>query len=61
MAINPAEPPTDVASLARFGVTAVCLARVGHFLMLEDPAGFNRLLDRTIERFAALAAAAPGG
>jgi hypothetical protein len=27
------------------------LPAVGHFLMLQDPAGFNRLLDKVIEDF----------
>jgi pimeloyl-ACP methyl ester carboxylesterase len=51
VAINPAQPPTDVDSLARHGVTTMTLAGVGHFLMLEDPPGFNRLLDGALETF----------
>jgi pimeloyl-ACP methyl ester carboxylesterase len=52
VAINPDHPPTDLESLARHGVTAMRLPAVGHFLMLEDPAGFNRLLDAAIGQFA---------
>ncbi|HEY3259654.1 MAG TPA: hypothetical protein VGJ95_05185 [Pseudonocardiaceae bacterium] len=51
--MSPYRWPTDVESLARHGVTAMCLPAVGHFLMLEDPAGFNRLLDTAMEQFAA--------
>ncbi len=42
-AINPGPGPAD-ASLARHGVTAVLLAGVGHFPMLEDPAAFDAAL-----------------
>jgi len=53
VAINPDQPATDVESLVRNGIAPVCLPAVGHFLMLEDPVGFNRVLDATIEQFAA--------
>jgi pimeloyl-ACP methyl ester carboxylesterase len=53
VAINPDQPPTDVDSLASHGIAAMSLPAVGHFAMLEDPAGFNRLLDSAIEEFAA--------
>ena len=42
-AMNPGPGPAD-ASLARHGVTAVLLAGVGHFPMLEDPAAFDAAL-----------------
>jgi pimeloyl-ACP methyl ester carboxylesterase len=48
VAINPAEPPSDTASLARHGVTVVPVPRAGHFLMLERPAAFNQALERAI-------------
>ena len=51
VAINPEQPPTDVNSLARYGVATTTLAGVGHFLMLEDPQGVNRLLDEAIDGF----------
>jgi pimeloyl-ACP methyl ester carboxylesterase len=51
VAINPGSRPTDVESLARHGVATRVLPAVGHFLMLEDPAGFNQLLDDVIEDF----------
>jgi hypothetical protein len=41
----------DVESLARRGVRAVLVPGVGHFVMLEDPNGFNRLLDEAIRQF----------
>lgn len=51
VAINPGTRPTDAGSLARHGVTTKLLPAVGHFLMLQDPSGFNRLLDNTIDEF----------
>jgi pimeloyl-ACP methyl ester carboxylesterase len=46
VAINQAEPPSDVAGLAAHGVTVLTTRPgVGHFPMLEDPAGFNAVLD----------------
>jgi len=53
VAINPDQPATDVESLVRNRIAPVCLPAVGHFLMLEYPVGFNRVLDATIEQFAA--------
>jgi pimeloyl-ACP methyl ester carboxylesterase len=49
IAINADNGPTDVASLARHGVKAVVMPRVGHFLMLEDPKRFDELLASAIE------------
>jgi pimeloyl-ACP methyl ester carboxylesterase len=51
VAINPASPPTDIASLSRHGVATKVLPAVGHFLMLQHPARFNELLDEVIEDF----------
>ena len=51
VAINPGSPPTDIESLARHGIATMVLPGVGHFLMLQDPAGFNQLLDKVIEDF----------
>jgi pimeloyl-ACP methyl ester carboxylesterase len=50
VAINSDSKPIDAASLERHGVTAVSMSG-GHFLMLEDPDSFNRLLADTIEEF----------
>jgi pimeloyl-ACP methyl ester carboxylesterase len=57
VAINPSLRPTDVEALRRHGVEAVLMPGVAHFLMLEDPDGFNRLLARVVAGFAA----SPGG
>ncbi len=51
VAINPDYRPTDVEALQRHGVKVVTMSRVGHFLMMEDPETFNRLLARVIEEF----------
>jgi pimeloyl-ACP methyl ester carboxylesterase len=51
VAINPGDRPTDVESLARHGMATAVLPDAGHFLMLEDPAGFNRLLTTVVEDF----------
>ena len=48
VAINPDYEPTDVASLRAYGVETVIASGVGHFLMLEDPAQFNRLLGEVL-------------
>lgn len=48
-AINPDYRPTDVAALQRYGVKVVPMSGVGHFLMMEDPETFNRLLGEVIE------------
>jgi pimeloyl-ACP methyl ester carboxylesterase len=50
VAINPDYRPTDVESLARYGFETVLMSQVGHFMMLEDPEQFNRLLEETIAR-----------
>ena len=54
VAINPDGLGTDVESLERYGAEVLLLPEVGHFLMMEDPEGFNVLLrtgiDRVVER-----------
>ena len=49
VAINPDYKPTDVDALRRHGVKAVIMSGVGHFLMMEDPVTFNRLLGEAVE------------
>jgi pimeloyl-ACP methyl ester carboxylesterase len=44
VAINSDYHPTDEASLRRHGVRPVLVPGVGHFLMMEDPDQFNRVL-----------------
>lgn len=51
VAINPDYRPNDIESLRSYGVETVLMPGVGHFLMLEDPEGFNRLLGGVIEGF----------
>ena len=51
VAINPDYRPNDVEALRRHGVRTVLVPGVGHFLMLEDPEGFNRLLGETVDGF----------
>ena len=50
VAINPDYRPTDVEALRRHGVTTVLMPGVGHFLMMEDPDTFNRLLGEVVEQ-----------
>jgi pimeloyl-ACP methyl ester carboxylesterase len=51
VAINPDARPTDIQALRRHGVRTVLVSGVGHFLMMEDPDRFNRLLGEVIEEF----------
>lgn len=51
VAINPDYQPTDSASLERHRVEVAVMSGVGHFLMMEDPERFNRLLRTTIDKF----------
>ncbi len=54
VAINPDYRPTDIDALRRHGVETVLMPGAGHFLMMEDPETFNRLLGGTVERFQAM-------
>lgn len=51
IAINDTRRPTDVASLERYGVQAMIMPGVGHFLMMEKPEDFNLLLKTAISKF----------
>ena len=51
VAINADYQPTDAESLERHGVRPVHMPGAGHFLMLEDPETFNRILRETIDAF----------
>ena len=53
VAINAEQEHTDAEALRRHGVETVLLPGVGHFLMMEDPEGFNRLLVDAVEGFSA--------
>jgi pimeloyl-ACP methyl ester carboxylesterase len=50
IAINPDNAPTDTASLRRYGVETMIIPGVGHFVMMEEPPRFNRILETAIER-----------
>jgi pimeloyl-ACP methyl ester carboxylesterase len=49
LAIN--SRPTHMEAAQRHGVEVVQLSGVGHFVMLEDPQTFNRLLDEAVQTF----------
>lgn len=51
VAINPDYRPTDTEALWHHGVRTVVMPGAGHFLMLEDPTTFSRLLGETIDEF----------
>ena len=50
VAINPESPSTDGESMGRHGVDPLIMPGVGHFLMMEQPESFNRLLWEAIVR-----------
>ena len=50
VAINPDGTGNDVESLERYGAEVLLMPGVGHFLMMEDPDGFNALLQTGIDR-----------
>ncbi|MEO7905866.1 MAG: alpha/beta hydrolase, partial [Saprospiraceae bacterium] len=50
IAINADNWPTDVASMEKYGVQVMIMSSVGHFLMMEDPEGFNLLLKTAISK-----------
>ena len=49
VAINADDAPTDEASLRRHGVRPLIMTGVSHFLMMEDPDQFNRVLEGVLE------------
>ncbi len=49
VAINPASGQTDIEGLRRHGIRTVLVPGVGHFPMLEDEAGFNRVLSEVLD------------
>jgi pimeloyl-ACP methyl ester carboxylesterase len=51
VSITPADQPTDVEALERYGVRAIRLEGVGHFMMLEDPAKVNEALTGIVAGF----------
>ena len=51
VAINADRHPTDHESLGKHGVKAFVIPNSDHFVMLEDPARFNRSLDVIVKGF----------
>lgn len=51
-AINSDFQPTNLVASARYGVKVDIMSGVGHFVMIEDPEGFNALLAGAIAAFA---------
>jgi pimeloyl-ACP methyl ester carboxylesterase len=49
LAIN--SRPTQMEAAQRHGIEVVQLSGVGHFVMLEDPQTFNRLVDEAVQQF----------
>jgi pimeloyl-ACP methyl ester carboxylesterase len=43
-AINSDYLPTDVEAARGYGISVAPMSGTGHFVMMEDPATFNRLL-----------------
>jgi pimeloyl-ACP methyl ester carboxylesterase len=51
VAINSDAVPTNAESLRRYGLKLNLMSGVGHFVMMEDPDNFNRLLAEAIAGF----------
>jgi len=49
IAINSDNSPTDVESMKHYGVQVMIMQNAGHFMMMEDPDRFNRLLKTAID------------
>jgi pimeloyl-ACP methyl ester carboxylesterase len=50
IAINAGNAPTDIASMKQCGVEVMIMPEAGHFLFMEDPERFNRLLQDAITK-----------
>jgi pimeloyl-ACP methyl ester carboxylesterase len=42
---------TNIEAARRYGIEVVLMSGVGHFVMMEDPQTFNRLLDEAVKNF----------
>jgi len=42
--------PTNLEAAKRLGITVMQVSGVGHFVMMEDPPAFNRLLDEALRK-----------
>jgi len=52
IALNSDNSPTDVKSMEQYGVQVMIMHGVGHFMMMEDPDHFNKLLKTAIDKLA---------
>lgn len=52
IAINADNAPTDIPSMEHYGVQVMIMHGVGHFVMMEDPESFNRLVAEAIGKLA---------
>jgi pimeloyl-ACP methyl ester carboxylesterase len=43
--------PPNIEAARRYGIEVVLMSGVGHFVMMEDPQTFNRLLDEAVKKF----------
>ncbi|HEV8506697.1 MAG TPA: alpha/beta hydrolase [Chitinophagaceae bacterium] len=50
IALNSDNSPTDVESMEHYGVQVMIMNGVGHFMMMEEPDRFNRLLKTAINK-----------
>ena len=53
MLINSDFVPIDMETPTRYGITVKLMSGVGHFVMLEDPDMFNRILGNAVRRIVA--------
>lgn len=51
LAINPDNGTTNIPSMKRYGIKTMLMPDVGHFLMMENPEGFNELLAEAVNYF----------
>ena len=56
-AINSDKRPTDTDALESYGIRTLIMPGVGHFLMLENPDAFNRVLSDAMAGFTSSASA----
>ena len=50
VAINSDYRPNNIDAAQRHGIEVVLMSNVGHFVMMEDPEVFNRLLDEAVKK-----------
>jgi len=50
IAINSRYRPTNLEAAQRYGIEVMLMSGVGHFVMLEDPQTFNRLLNEAVQK-----------